>query len=156
MLKTNSKKARENIKTYIINHFDGYSYDIETPETFEEVAVIIWEAFTNEKAKYDRRRMTKAELFEEWLSGLPSIFDSCYYYNRPALDDLGEILEETEAERNKYTEADAERRLTYLIYREITKAVENNQRKQLENLTSYAQEHREEAREAAHSETRTA
>lgn len=123
MLKTNSKKARENIRQYIVDNFNGYNYDIETPGTFEETARIIWENFTDEKVKHDNRRMTKPQLFEEWLSGLPSIIDSCYYYNRSAVEDLGNILEETEAEKEKYTETDAENLLTYLIYREITKAV---------------------------------
>lgn len=63
MLKFNSKKARENVRKYIVDNFTGYSYDIETPETFEEAAVIIWETFWTEKAEHDRRRMSRQELF---------------------------------------------------------------------------------------------
>ena len=56
-----------------------------------------------------------------WCQGLPSVIDTCYYYNRSAVEDLGDILEETEEERNRYTEQDAERLLSCLIYREIRK-----------------------------------
>lgn len=50
MLKTNSKKAKENLKSYIINHFDYSNYEVETePTTFEEVAQFIYRAFRSEK-----------------------------------------------------------------------------------------------------------
>lgn len=35
-LRTNSKKAKENIRLYIMGNFDGTNYDIETPATFKE------------------------------------------------------------------------------------------------------------------------
>jgi len=55
---------------------------------------------------------------------LSSIIDTCYYYNRSAVDDIAEILQQTEAEKAKYTdERKAEKFLSALIYREITKAV---------------------------------
>lgn len=65
--------------------------------------------------------MTEQERFEEWAAGLPSILDTCYYYNRSAVDDLGAILEETDSEKARYTEQQAETRLTYLIYRELVR-----------------------------------
>ena len=34
-------------------------------------------------------------------AGLPSVLDTCYFYNRSAVDDLGAILEETESEKAK-------------------------------------------------------
>ena len=71
MLKTNSKQARLNIQAYIKNHFDGYSYGIETPDTFKELSKI--------------------------------------------------ILEETDSEKARYSEQQAETRLTYLIYRELVR-----------------------------------
>ena len=123
MLRTNCKKAIENIKAYIMENFDGTNYGIETPATFEETARIIYETFADEYLYEYNRRRNEQEVFTEWCAGLPSIIDTCYYYNRPAVDDLGDILEETAEERAKYTEADAERVLTYLIYREIKKAV---------------------------------
>ena len=124
MLKTNSKKAIENIRVFIIERFDSCGYEFDGNESnFTEVAQFIYNCFVDEKVKYDKRRMTEQSLFFEWCSGLPSILDTCYYYNRSAVDDLAVILEETEAEKARFTEAQAEERLTYLIYREIKKAV---------------------------------
>lgn len=120
-LKTNSKQARENIRKYIIDNFDGNNYGIDTPDTFAEVARVIYTTFKGEKQ--DNRPIREQELFEDWAAGLPSILDTCYYYNREAVDDLGDILEQTKAERNRYTETEAEKMLTYLIYREIKKEV---------------------------------
>ena len=123
MLRTNSKQAITNIRAYIINGFNGENYGIETPDTFEEVAKFIYNTFADEYlCEYNRRR-SEQEVFIEWCSGLPSVIDTCYYYNRSAVEDLGDILEETEEERNRYTEQDAERLLSCLIYREIRKAV---------------------------------
>jgi hypothetical protein len=67
--------------------------------------------------------MSLQDVFEEWASGLPSVLDTCYYYNRSAVDDLGAILEQTETEKAKYNEQESEKLLTYLIFREIKKAV---------------------------------
>lgn len=123
MLRTNSKQAIANIRAYIINGFNGENYDIETPGTFEEVAKFIYNTFADEYLYEYNRRRSEQEVFIEWCAGLPSVIDTCYFYNRSAVEDLGNILEETEAERNKYTEAEAEEMLTRLIYREIRKAV---------------------------------
>lgn len=123
MLKTNTKKASENVQNYIISKFNPENYDskIEDFETFEEVASFIFNCFYNEMVKHDKRRKTEYEFFVEWCQGLPSILDTCYYYNRSAIEDLGNILEETEEEKNRFTETQAEEKLTYLIYRELKK-----------------------------------
>lgn len=143
MLKSNSKKAMENIHNYILDNFDPDSYnsnfwnDIEYKRKnhnvplnrFSVAAHFIYNCFYNEKLKYDNRykanRISEYDLFEEWCSGLPSVLDTCYYYNRSAVDDLGMILKENEQEKNKYTEEQAEKTLTYLIYRELKKAVKH-------------------------------
>ena len=117
-LRTNTKKAIENIRTYIMNNFDGTNYEIEQPETFEETARIILDTFESEKF---RNHGNRQEIFVDWCAGLPSILDTCYYYNRSAVDDLGNILEQTETEKAKYSEAQAERMLSILIYRELVK-----------------------------------
>lgn len=130
MLKTNTKKAKENIKKYILDIYEPEDYsnhNIDTnKQTFEEVAEVIKEIFkleklNNENARqyYYRKNYSTYEVFKEWCQGLPSIIDTCYYYNRSAVKDLGDILEETEEERSRFTEAEAEEKLTYLIYREI-------------------------------------
>lgn len=120
MLKTNTRQARRNVQKYIM---DGFNPDgFEAAETFAEVAAVIMAVFNAEKpAEGSFTRMTEAQRFTDWAQGLPSILDTCYYYNRSAVDDLGEILEETEAEKTRFTETQAEERLTYLIYRELVR-----------------------------------
>lgn len=139
MLKTNCKKARENIRAYIVDHFDGTNYapdfdyieqaqrdnaaGIRNVDIFSMVAHAISATFYDEKLHFDNRyqagRISRYDLFEDWCAGLPSILDTCYYYNRSAVDDLGAILEESEEEKARFTEQQAEKRLTQLIYREI-------------------------------------
>lgn len=122
MLRTNSKKAVENIRAYIEKNFDCTSYDPEKePETFKEKACFILQTCRKEKF-YSNYNMSDYEIFRDWCQGLPSLFDTCYYWNRSAVDDLAEILEEPEEEKNRFTESEAEEKLTYLIYRELTKA----------------------------------
>ena len=127
MLRSNSKKARENVRTYIINHFDGTNYDLPETNDFNEIANYIYNTFKSEKYYSDnymsRNRISEQTSFTDWCSGLPSILDTCYYYNRSAVDDLAAILEETETEKARYTEEKAENYLTYLIYSEIVKAI---------------------------------
>lgn len=125
MLKTTCKKALDNIRNYIFDRVDVTGYDeYSEPETFREAALIIYDNFMKCK-KYELQRpyTNIQECFTDWCAGLPSILDTCYYYNRSAVDDLAEILEETEAEKSKYTETQAESELTWLIYREIMKEV---------------------------------
>ena len=120
MLKTNSKQARENVREYIINHFNPDGYDFrEDASDWETVARYIMAIFDREKRG---ERGTRAELLFDWCEGLPSVLDTCYYYNRYAFDDLGSILEETDAEKARYTEQQAEKMLTRLIYEELCKA----------------------------------
>ena len=62
------------------------------------------------------------EVFRDWAQGLALGNLFCYYYNRSAVDDLGAILEETEEEKSRYSEQEAEEMLTRLIFREMQKA----------------------------------
>ena len=81
MLRTNSKKAIQNTRNYIMRNFDGESYGIKNPdpESFEKTAEIIMHVFYSEMVKFDKRNLSYQQLFIEWLSGLPSIIDSLYY-----------------------------------------------------------------------------
>jgi hypothetical protein len=125
MLKTNSKKAIENIRAYIMENFDGENYGIEKPETFKETAKVILDTFRAEHFNSENIKRyyhyNEQASFTAWAQGLPSILDTCYYYNRSAVEDLGNILEESEGERYKYSEEEAENMLTWLIYRELVK-----------------------------------
>lgn len=125
MLRTTCKKALENIRQYILENTDVTGYDkYAEPKTFAEAALIIWDEFQTAK-QYElcRPRTNIQECFTDWCAGLPSIIDTCYYYNRSAVNDLAKLLEETEAEASRFSETEAERQLTWLIFREISKEV---------------------------------
>lgn len=130
MLKTNSKKAVENIRNYIVSIYNDEWQDTKQDAPFEEIAKAIYDTFVAQKWCFEKRRYNATEqgAFEDWARGLPSILDTCYYYNRPAKTDLQSILEETDQEASKYSDSQAEATLTYLIYREIKKAVERGAR----------------------------
>lgn len=125
MLKTNSKKAAENIREYITDGFTPEGYTDNPPQEWHEVAAFILNTFRNEKYHFpqDFRYYHGNEFaaFADWCEGLPSVLNTCYYYNRPAVDDLGKILEETDEEKARYTEEQARKMLTTLIYSELKK-----------------------------------
>ncbi len=127
MLKTNSKKARGNIQQYIIDNFTPENYTDEKIEGFENAARFIVETFRSEKYSraedYRYYKGSEYAAFADWCSGLPSVLNTLYYYNRSAVEDLAAILEETEAEKSRYTEEQAENTLTALIYRELTRGL---------------------------------
>ena len=122
MLRTNTKKANENIRAYIMDNFTPENYTDNPPKDFPEVSAFILDTFRKEKMSDFRfHNCNEFAAFTDWCSGLPSVLDTCYYYNRSAVDDLGAILEETAEEKARFTEAEAERHLTWLIYRELSK-----------------------------------
>lgn len=125
MLKTNSKKAAENIRAYIVYRYYPEGRTDNPPQEFSEIAAFILDTFRSEKygCPQDVRYYHGCEhlAFRDWCAGLPGILDTCYFYNRSAVDDLGAILKETEQEKARYTEQQAEQLLTDLIYRELLK-----------------------------------
>lgn len=123
MLKTNSKKALENIRAYILENADSSNYDGQVFADWKSAARFVYGCFKSEKSGEYYARMPESAVFEEWASGLPSCFDFCFWYNRPAVDDLGNILEETETEKARFSESEAVKLLTRLIYNQIRKAV---------------------------------
>ena len=120
MLRT--KKAIVNIRAYIMDNFTPANYTDNPPKDFPGVAAFILDTFRKEKmSDFRYHNCNEFAAFEDWCQGLPSVLDTCYYYNRSAVDDLGAILEETAEEKERFTEQEAERRLTWLIYRELSK-----------------------------------
>ena len=130
MLRTNSKKAAENIRNYIMEDFEYLQERAEyrgmelDENNVDQVLALAWSIFKEEKSgeinKY--RFINEYQVFKDWASGLALGNLFCYYYNRSAVEDLGNILEESAAEKAKYKEEDAEELLTRLIYREMTRA----------------------------------
>ena len=122
MLKTNSNKALENVRKYIMDYFTPDGYTDNPPQDFPSVATFILDTFRSEKpAVGGYAQMTESERFTDWAQDLASVLDTCYYYNRSAVDDLDAILEETAEEKARYSEAQAETLLTSLIYRELVR-----------------------------------
>lgn len=121
MLKTNSKKVKEKIRDYIIRLYDDEGYDVPKATTFEEMKENIKKVSYNEVIKYElMRRSTLFDAFKYWCGGLPNLLNTAdYIYCNNAVDILGDILEETEEERNRFGELEAEEKLTYLIFKEI-------------------------------------
>lgn len=126
MLRTNSKKAIENIWKYIftdLDYMNEYRGEDIKPGDKKAMAQAIDEAFTIEayNSTYEKQQNRQAA-FEEWAAGLAlgRMFDFYYYYS-DATDILGDILEETETEKARYTEEQAAHTLTALIYREVIK-----------------------------------
>ena len=122
MLRTNSKKARANVIEYIKQDAgyleDNYEYIAETDQEF---LASVYGVFLSEKS-YElqkNKHINQYNIFKEWAQGLAMGGLFCYYYNRSAVDDLGDILEETEEERQRYSESEAEEMLTRLIWREV-------------------------------------
>ena len=119
MLRTNSKKARENIKAYIMEEFNCFS-DFSSAAAFV-LKTFIKECYTTENEK----KLYKSEFnaFEHWAQGLPYRFT--WYYLHTAVNILGDILEESIEERARFTQEQAEQLLTKLIYRELTEGAKN-------------------------------
>ena len=129
MLRTNTKAVKAKIQNYIINNFCPDDYTSDPPQDFGEIAKFILQTFRGEKysLKEDFRfyHNSEASAFEDWAAGLPGILNTANYYcSNSAVDILGDILEETEQEKAKYTETEAENLLTFLIYRELKKGAE--------------------------------
>ena len=130
MLKTNSKAAREAIRNFIMDHTEDADTG-RTPETFNEEAHMIWDTFMDEymrdesQRRYElRMHKTWENCFEGWCSGLPSMIDTASYYLHSAVKILGDLLEETPAERARFSECEAESMLSRLIYREVRREID--------------------------------
>lgn len=136
MLRTNSKDAQRNARNYILSGFEPYDeraqelideYTEANPKRdgFEAVARYILQVFRAELFSGNQIRYYHGDeytAFLDWVAGLPSVIDTCCHYNRSAVEDVADILEETADEANKYSEEQAEKLLDWLIYRELVSA----------------------------------
>lgn len=136
MLRTNSKKAMENIRKEIRNSYEAaeeyFTYDGGEMKTeFPDICKDIIEAFKAEKLDgnkiYQSGRVSKQEMFADWMAGLPTAFPvSDDVFLRSAVDFLGNILEETEEQKARYSDEQAEKLACNLLYRELEKGARKN------------------------------
>lgn len=119
MLKTNSKEVNAKIRNIIIECYndsaDYYGYEGRKMATdYNGMSKDVMSAFYNEKLKHDNQykagRISKQDLFIDWMQGLPSAFSVADdIFLNDALDYLGNLLEQTESEKSKYTTEQAEK-----------------------------------------------
>nr|DAW38309.1 MAG TPA: hypothetical protein [Caudoviricetes sp.] len=131
MLKTNSKEVMNRIKKVIMDSYEAaeeyYTFDGSTMKTeYNDICKDIMNMFYIEKLQFDNRykagRISKSDLFMDWMQGLPSAFPvSNDIFLSSAVDFLGDLLDETETEKEKFTDEQAEKRSVYLLFRELEK-----------------------------------
>lgn len=121
MLRTNSKKVRENIRQYIRDNAGIWyleecapGYDLTTDSGIFRA---IWYCCCREK--FYQRYNSNFDQFADWCAGLPSALSCEEIFLRPVVPVVANILEETDAEASRYTEDRAERLMLQLIFREI-------------------------------------
>lgn len=132
MLRTNSKKAKENIRLWILANYTPEDYadafQTETGEytlgDFPVVAASIMDAFRKEKG-FDVRRYGLEISFTDWMQGLPSILNIFpLLHGWEVAEILGNWLEETTEEKEAYSKKDetgekAMETALHLVFREI-------------------------------------
>lgn len=131
MRKLNCKEVNEALKNEIMDSYESaeeyYTYDgAEMKTEYNDICKDILKMFECEKLNGDLRykasNMSKRDLFVEWMSGLPSSFPvSCDIFLGSAAEWLGNILDETETEKQKYSDSKAERISCLILYRELNK-----------------------------------
>lgn len=132
MLKVNSKKVIEKVRKYCVDSWNDYAEreGMPTTESFEVASTGILKNCINAKLCFEKEKRLDFlkhyysnsffAAFEEWCQGLPNVLSTCYYLHR-AVNQLGDWLEESEEEKNRYSESEAEKKITYLLFRELTK-----------------------------------
>lgn len=137
MLRTNSEKAKENIRLWILANYtpEDYANAFQTetgeytPENFPAVSASIMDVFRREKG-FDVRRHGLEIAFIDWMQGLPSILDIYPLLGGwSASEILGDWLEETAEEKETYSKKDedgekAMKTALRLVFREVQIGVE--------------------------------
>ena len=132
MLRTNSKKAKENIRLWILANYmpEDYADAFQTetgeytPENFPEVSASIMDTFRKEKGFYVRRYGLEIA-FRDWMQGLPSILETLpLLCGWGVVEILGDWLEETTEEKEAYSKKDedgqkAMKTALHLVFREV-------------------------------------
>ena len=132
MLKTNSKKVIEKVREYCVDSWNDHAEGegLPTVESFEAASTEILKSCINDQLCFEKEKRLDFlkhyysnsffTAFEDWCRGLPSSLNTCYYLCK-AVKLLGDWLEESEEEKNRFSETEAEKKITYLLFRELTK-----------------------------------
>lgn len=125
MLKTNSKKAKENARAVLIDLLE-YSYSNEGQELFtssmlERMADQLIDSTTDAAGR----------LYTAWYKTIQDGFSAAivadaWPYTEQARETLVGILEETEEEASKYNTAQIYSTLSAMLYREFEKMLDEN------------------------------
>ena len=130
MLKSNSKYTKEKIKNWILSavSFKGRPEE-DKKLNYEEIRQKIRYYCQMEKIGCGADAPARLKkyysdsyyiMFEDWVQGLPSLLDTAqYFYSGSACELLADWLQETPQEAAKYSEMQAEDKITKLLYREI-------------------------------------
>jgi len=117
------QESRDRIKSeYIAFEENPEEYDIETAPAFcyyMRHGMFYPEALQHNPCYQAEPYTSEYTFFEYWAKGLSGCGMFDYWYFGNAREIVAEILEETEEEKNKYTEEAAADLLTRLIYREM-------------------------------------
>lgn len=116
MLKTNSKIVKNRIRKYITESVADFleEREVETNKPITEFFVII-----NEE-KFHQKYRCEFDMVQDWMQGLGcNIGVDIYAHFGTAKNILADWLEETEEEKEKYSETEAENLMMRLIYREM-------------------------------------
>lgn len=132
MLRTNSRKAKENTRLWILANYmpEDYADAFQTetgeytPENFPEVSASIMDTFRKEKG-FDVRRYGLEIAFTDWMQGLPSILHTYPLLGGWSVSEIfGDWLEETTEEKEAYSKKDedgekAMKTALHLVFHEI-------------------------------------
>jgi hypothetical protein len=119
MLRTTSKPVIQKIRAYIVDGVDLDYFDLDEKPDFQTACKLVLSACENEKRYINYR--SDFERFKDWAQGLPTAFDTMYFYNVSAVGLLAEWLEETDSEKARFDESEAEEKITWLLFRELMK-----------------------------------
>lgn len=129
-MKTTSKQVINNLKKYLVE--GAVNCDYIEGDTFEQVAPQIAKAFNSEQLGTNIHGQSILdcyykgnlfEAFEDWVQGLPSAINGEDIYLHTCVNTLGDILEESEQERAKFTEDQAEKKMVWLLFRTLKKHI---------------------------------
>lgn len=127
MLRTNSKAVQQKMVNFILENVNEEALDnlkvVKPDYTFKDVAKMILDCAKKEKKEYWNGWYFTYNVFVSWCQDLPSMLNTaCYMYYGSAVELLGDILEETKEERNRFSECQAEEKMHYLIYKTLINA----------------------------------